>query len=72
MGNKFTKSGSWKTTTLGVTQFVSAISLALLYTLDDDPQTNADWALVSTALFTMVAFFFARDNDKTSENVGAK
>ena len=64
--------GSWKTTVaaiLGVLVIAAAQGQAAL---DNDPNTVANWGLVFAALPGALVGLFARDNDKSSEDVGAK
>lgn len=39
---------------------------------DNDPMTNPDWAAITAAVAGAVGLLFARDSNKTSEQVGAK
>jgi uncharacterized YccA/Bax inhibitor family protein len=63
---------SWKTTLAGVAGVVAAIATAVQAQFDGDPATIPDWALVAGLLATGVGLLLARDNDKTSERVGAR
>lgn len=62
---------SWKTTTGGITAIVAAIAGAINLMVDNDPATNPDWSVVMPIIIGAFAILFARDNDKTSEDVGA-
>jgi hypothetical protein len=62
---------SWKTTLAGIGTALSAIGLALEAQFDTDPATVPNWAVVVTAVFAAIGLLLARDNDKTSEAVGA-
>ena len=65
--------GSWKTTVCGLLGLVAAaITLIAQPILDGDPSTDPQWAVFGTSLAAAVGLFFARDNDKSSEDVGAK
>jgi len=64
---------SWKTTLCGVLGIVAAaITLLAIPVLDSDPATVANWGAFTAAISTAVGLFFARDNDKSSEDVGVK
>ena len=63
---------SWKTTAAGIAAIVAAIALAISHQFDTDPATIADWSAVITALTAGVGLVLARDNDKTSEQAGAR
>lgn len=63
---------SWKTTLAGIAAIVSAVALAIAHHFDSDPTTIADWSAVITALTAGVGLVLARDNDKTSEQAGAR
>jgi hypothetical protein len=63
---------SWKTTVLGILAGITVISTQLTALLDNDPSTEFQLGLVLAALGTMGIGLFARDNDKSSEEAGAK
>lgn len=63
---------SWKTTAAGIAAIVAAVALAISHQFDSDPATVADWSAVITALTAGVGLMLARDNDKTSEQAGAR
>ena len=63
---------SWKTTLAGIAAVVAALAAAVAAKLDGDPATVADWGAVLAALSAGAGLLFARDNDKTSEDVGAR
>ena len=63
---------SWKTTAAGIAAIVAAVALAISHQFDTDPATVADWSAVIAALTAGVGLVLARDNDKSSEKVGAK
>ena len=63
---------SWKTTAAGIAAIVAAVALAISHQFDSDPATVADWSPVITALTAGVGLVLARDNDKTSEQAGAR
>jgi len=62
---------SWKTTTAGIAALVAVIATAVAAHMDSDPATVAEWGGVVTAIFVAVGFVVSRDNDKSSEAVGA-
>lgn len=62
---------SWKTTVAGIGAILAAIGTALHAQFDIDPATVADWSLVISTTIAGVGLLFARDNDKSSESVGA-
>jgi len=64
---------SWKTKLCGVLGIVaSAITMIAQPILDGIPSTEPQWTAFATAAATAIGLLFARDNDKTSEQVGAK
>ena len=64
---------SWKTTLCGILGLVAAgITLVAIPMLDEDPATAANWGAFGVAIATAMGLWFARDNDKSSEDVGAK
>lgn len=72
---------SWKTTAIGIAveigyvgQFAGAVSQTVTAIFDGDPSTNPDWVALKTSAALVAAGFgliFARDNNKSSEDVGA-
>lgn len=64
---------SWKTSLAGVlTILVAAITYVVQPMLDADPATVPQWGPVLAAVSTAAGLLFARDNNVTSENAGAK
>lgn len=63
---------SWKTTAAGVGLFLTALGPALTAQFDSDPATEPAWGTVVAALIAGLGFFFARDNNVSSEKAGAK
>jgi hypothetical protein len=67
---------SWKTSLFGLLAAIGAAVLAGLSTGIIDPATLPPWVKSAAALLSVIGTagtgFFARDNDKTSEDVGAK
>jgi anti-sigma-K factor RskA len=62
---------SWKTTLAGVAAIVAAVATAVSAQFDNNPATVPDWTLVIGMITAGVGLMFARDDDKTSEQVGA-
>jgi hypothetical protein len=64
---------SWKTTVCGIlAALAGGITLVAIPILDNDPATVANWGAFGAALAAAFGLLFARDNDKSSESVGAK
>lgn len=64
---------SWKTTLCGILGIIGAgITMIGIPLLDNDPTTVANWTAFGTTVVTALGLLFARDNDKSSEQVGAK
>ena len=64
--------GSWKTTSAGVLAGIAIIATQVSYVLDADPATVFSLEAVFGALGMIGIGFFARDNNVSSEQVGAK
>ena len=62
---------SWKTTLVGVLTLLATIIFGAKALMDNDPTTIIDLPEVIGAIMGIVALF-SRDNDKTSEEAGAK
>ena len=62
---------SWKTTLAGIASIVAAVATALSAQFDNDPNTVPNWTVVISLITAGVGLVLARDNDKTSEQVGA-
>ena len=65
------KTSSWKTTASGISAIVAAVAGAAKLMLDADPNTNPDWTALIAAVTAGVGLIAARDNDKSSEDVGS-
>lgn len=63
---------SWKTTTIAILLALDAILHGAMGVLDNDPATNPDWALIMPLLITALGLLFARDSNKSSQDVGIK
>jgi len=63
---------SWKTTAAGVAAIIGALCSHLVAEYDDDPNTKASAVTTISAIAAGVGLLSARDNNKTSEDVGAK
>ena len=63
---------SWKTTTAGIAAGLAIIATNLVALLDNDPATVFSIEAVFAALGVMGIGIFARDNNVSSESVGAK
>jgi len=64
---------SWKTTVCGILGVVTAgITLIATPLLDADPETLPNWGAFGAAIAAALGLIFARDNDRTSEQAGAK
>lgn len=61
--------GSWKTTAIGISSALGALAASIKALAEGD----VDLAITSTLiLVAAIGHIFARDNDKSSEDVGAK
>jgi uncharacterized membrane protein YhiD involved in acid resistance len=63
---------SWKTSAAGIGAILVALGSALSATFDADPVTVPDWGALVAAIIAGVGLLAARDNDKSSEEVGAR
>jgi len=63
---------SWQTTSMAIMTALAVIIPAGMLLLDGDATTNPNWNVVIPALTAAVGLIFARDGNKTSEDVGAK
>lgn len=63
---------SWKTTAGGIVAILAPIFSAIKLMTDNDPTTNPDWNAVMAAVAAGVGLLFARDNNVSSEDAGAK
>ena len=65
------KNKSWKTTAAGISAIVAAVAGAAGLMLDGKPDTNPDWTALIAAVTAGIGLVMARDNDKSSEDVGS-
>lgn len=63
---------SWKTTTLGIIGALTMLLAEGRAAFDDDPNTQPSVENIVTALSILGIGLFARDNNRTSEDVKAK
>lgn len=63
---------SWKTTVCGVLAAVTAIFNGAIAMLDADAATNPDYAVIIATVIAAIGLIAARDNSKSSEDVGVK
>ena len=71
MTNKLT-SGSWKTSGAGIAAILIAGGAALKALTDGDDATSIDFAALIAAVVAGLGLICARDNNRSSEQVGAK
>jgi len=64
--------GSWKTTAAGIGGIMAVIGSALAAMFDTDPATVPDWTSVIAGITMGIGLICSRDNDKSSEQVGAQ
>lgn len=62
---------SWKTTAAGISAIVASVAGALNLLFDGNTLTNPDWTSVIAAITAGIGLLTARDNDKSSTDVGA-
>lgn len=72
LANNMKINGSWKTSLFGTGGILIIVANVASMLLDGDPNTNPDWSVTFAALMPAIAALFARDNDKSSEDVGVR
>lgn len=64
---------SWKTSAAGISAIIVAVfSLIVQPLTHNDPATVPNYEVAITAILAGIGLLTARDNDKTSEETGAK
>ena len=63
---------SWKTTVVGWATGTGIVLAQIVALLDDDPDTVFNYALLLAGLAAIGLGTLSRDNDKSSEDAGAK
>lgn len=63
---------SWKTTVTGIAAVLTAVGAALTALFDNDPNTTLDITVTASAIMAGIGLIFARDNNVSSEDAGAK
>ncbi len=63
---------SKETTLAGMMAAIALIFQQVANLLDDDPTTTMEISIVIAAIGIVIGFWRARDNNKSSETVGAK
>ena len=63
---------SWKTTVFGAGGLLIIVANVASMLLDGNPATNPDWSVTIPSVMACLVGLFARDNDKSSEDVGVK
>lgn len=64
--------GSWKTSAAGIAAIVVAVASCAQAMLDGDPATSPNFEVAIAAIISGLGLLFARDNNVSSETVGAK
>lgn len=69
----FTSSVSWKTSSAAIASIIATIlSLVVVPLIDSDESTKPQYAEAVSIISAGVGLLFARDNNKTSEDIGLK
>lgn len=72
MSNLIGCARSWITTAIGIVSGLAVILPQLLYVVDGDPTTEMSIQKVIMGLGLMGIGFFAKDGNKSSEDIGIK
>ena len=59
-------------TSLAAVGIIVAMLGYVAFEIANENMAGIEWSVVITALVTALGFFFARDSDKSSEDVGIK
>lgn len=62
---------SWKTSGAGLAAIFTSLGGILTALCDNDPKTVPEWSLSGPLILAGIGLLFSRDNDKSSEDVGA-
>lgn len=63
---------SWKTTLIGLISGIMLILPQISTVLDEDPTTNPEYQMILAGLAAMGIGGFARDNNKSSQDIGIR
>ncbi len=61
---------SKETSIFGIATFLSVAASAVMALTDGNPDTNPDWNIVIAGFFSMLMGLRARDNNKSSKQLG--
>jgi peptidoglycan/LPS O-acetylase OafA/YrhL len=64
--------GSWKTSAAGIAAIVVAVASCVQAAFDGNPDTAPNFEVAIAAVISGLGLIFARDNNVSSESVGAK
>lgn len=66
------KNKNWKTTLAGLAAICVAIGVAVQSHLDNDPLTIVRWEVVLASVLAGLGLVFAKDGDKSTEQLAEK
>ena len=69
---EYLKHKSWKTSGTGLAVILIAVGTAITSITDNDPTTTIDIGSLVAACLAGFGLLFARDNNKSSEQIGVK